>query len=81
MTDPLPAATHIPVMPDEVIDALAPRAGSSHVDATLGVGRIGKGQPVQPVEPVQTAWRNDEVPLQDYPAGNTGPESWSAGAR
>jgi glucose-6-phosphate 1-dehydrogenase len=33
------------------------------------------------VEPVQTAWRNDEVPLQDYPAGSTGPESWSAGAR
>lgn len=29
------------------------------------------------VEPVLTAWRNDEVPLQDYPAGSSGPESWS----
>jgi 16S rRNA (cytosine1402-N4)-methyltransferase len=38
MTEPLPAATHIPVMPDEVIEAMAPRAGSSHVDATLGGG-------------------------------------------
>jgi 16S rRNA (cytosine1402-N4)-methyltransferase len=38
MTEPLPAATHIPVMPDEVIEAMAPRAGSSQVDATLGGG-------------------------------------------
>src|SRR4051794_14478822 len=29
---------HVPVMPDEVLDALDPRAGSSHVDATLGGG-------------------------------------------
>src|SRR5215208_1586120 len=29
---------HIPVMSDEVLEALAPGAGSSHVDATLGGG-------------------------------------------
>jgi 16S rRNA (cytosine1402-N4)-methyltransferase len=29
---------HVPVMPDEVLEALAPRAGSRHVDATLGGG-------------------------------------------
>jgi 16S rRNA (cytosine1402-N4)-methyltransferase len=36
--EPTPVTTHVPVMPDEVIEALAPRAGSSHVDATLGGG-------------------------------------------
>ena len=30
--------THVPVMPDEVVEALAPRAGTKHVDATLGGG-------------------------------------------
>jgi 16S rRNA (cytosine1402-N4)-methyltransferase len=29
---------HVPVMLDEVVEALAPRAGTSHVDATLGGG-------------------------------------------
>ncbi|QFG69842.1 glucose-6-phosphate dehydrogenase [Ornithinimicrobium pratense] len=28
------------------------------------------------VEPVLTAWRNDEVPLEVYPAGSQGPEGW-----
>jgi glucose-6-phosphate 1-dehydrogenase len=28
------------------------------------------------VEPVLTAWRDGQVPLQDYPAGSTGPEEW-----
>ena len=32
------AVRHVPVMPDEVLEAMAPRAGSSHVDATLGGG-------------------------------------------
>ena len=32
------AVAHVPVMPGEVIEALAPRAGTSHVDATLGGG-------------------------------------------
>jgi glucose-6-phosphate 1-dehydrogenase len=29
------------------------------------------------VEPVLEAWREDEVPLQEYAAGTTGPEEWS----
>jgi glucose-6-phosphate 1-dehydrogenase len=28
------------------------------------------------VEPVLEAWRDDEVPLQEYPAGTTGPGEW-----
>jgi glucose-6-phosphate 1-dehydrogenase len=28
------------------------------------------------VEPALTAWRDDQVPLQEYPAGSTGPEEW-----
>ena len=28
------------------------------------------------IEPVQKAWRNDEAPLEDYPAGSTGPDGW-----
>ncbi len=28
------------------------------------------------IEPVREAWRNDEVPLGEYPAGSTGPEGW-----
>ena len=29
------------------------------------------------IEPVQKAWRDDEVPLDDYPAGSRGPERWA----
>jgi glucose-6-phosphate 1-dehydrogenase len=29
------------------------------------------------VEPVLEAWRDDQVPLQEYRAGTTGPEEWS----
>lgn len=28
------------------------------------------------VQPVIDAWRNNEVPLEDYPAGSEGPEGW-----
>ena len=28
------------------------------------------------VEPVIRAWRNDEVPLEEYPAGSLGPKGW-----
>jgi 16S rRNA (cytosine1402-N4)-methyltransferase len=44
MTDARPSddaaapVRHVAVMPDEVIDALDPRAGTAHVDATLGGG-------------------------------------------
>jgi 16S rRNA (cytosine1402-N4)-methyltransferase len=38
-TEPVAATTaHIPVMVDEVVEMLAPAAGSRHVDATLGGG-------------------------------------------
>jgi 16S rRNA (cytosine1402-N4)-methyltransferase len=37
-TDAAAAVTHVPVMPDQVVEAMAPRAGSKHVDATLGGG-------------------------------------------
>jgi glucose-6-phosphate 1-dehydrogenase len=29
------------------------------------------------VEPVLSAWRDDQVPLQQYPAGGAGPEDWA----
>jgi 16S rRNA (cytosine1402-N4)-methyltransferase len=32
------AVRHVPVMPDEVLEALAPRPGTRHIDATLGGG-------------------------------------------
>ena len=28
------------------------------------------------VEPVIRAWRDDEVPLEEYPAGSLGPKGW-----
>src|SRR3954451_12243178 len=28
------------------------------------------------IEPVQKAWRADEVPLEEYPAGSGGPDGW-----
>jgi glucose-6-phosphate 1-dehydrogenase len=28
------------------------------------------------IEPVLEAWRDDRVPLEEYPAGSTGPEGW-----
>lgn len=28
------------------------------------------------VEPALTAWKNNEVPLEDYPAGSAGPSDW-----
>ena len=28
------------------------------------------------VEPVLAAWRNGQVPLEEYPAGSTGPDAW-----
>ncbi|WP_210507068.1 glucose-6-phosphate dehydrogenase [Naasia sp. SYSU D00057] len=30
------------------------------------------------VEPVLKAWREDRVPLEEYPAGSQGPEGWTA---
>ncbi|TCC53487.1 glucose-6-phosphate dehydrogenase [Kribbella capetownensis] len=28
------------------------------------------------IEPVLSAWRNNDVPLQEYPAGSSGPDGW-----
>jgi glucose-6-phosphate 1-dehydrogenase len=28
------------------------------------------------IEPVLEAWRDDRVPLEEYPAGSTGPDGW-----
>jgi 16S rRNA (cytosine1402-N4)-methyltransferase len=38
MTMPTPETRHVPVMADEVIAMLAPRAGTLHIDATVGGG-------------------------------------------
>ena len=37
------AMPHIPVLLDEVIDALAPAPGERHVDATFGAGGYTRG--------------------------------------
>jgi glucose-6-phosphate 1-dehydrogenase len=28
------------------------------------------------IDPVLEAWRRDQVPLQEYAAGSTGPDDW-----
>lgn len=28
------------------------------------------------IEPVQKAWRDGKVPLDEYPAGSAGPDGW-----
>jgi glucose-6-phosphate 1-dehydrogenase len=33
------------------------------------------------VDPVLTAWAGDEVPLESYPAGSTGPQDWATSRR
>jgi len=52
------------------------------------LGRIVEGDPLlsirgdvaeeswRIVEPVLSAWRADEVPMQEYPAGSSGPDGW-----
>jgi glucose-6-phosphate 1-dehydrogenase len=47
--------------------------GVFHDDPTLSVRGDTAEQCWRIVEPVLTAWRKDEVPLQHYPAGSTGP--------
>jgi len=42
MTAAAPAATHIPVLLDEVVHALAPAPGETHVDGTFGAGGYSK---------------------------------------
>jgi glucose-6-phosphate 1-dehydrogenase len=49
-------------------------AGVLQDDPTLSVRGDTAVECWRIVEPVLKAWRNDEVPLQDYPAGSTGPD-------
>jgi glucose-6-phosphate 1-dehydrogenase len=45
-------------------------------DATLSVRGDMAVDCWRIIEPVQEAWRRDEVPLEEYPAGSGGPEGW-----
>jgi glucose-6-phosphate 1-dehydrogenase len=45
-------------------------------DPTLSVRADETEQAWRILEPVLTAWRKDAVPLQNYPAGSSGPKSW-----
>jgi glucose-6-phosphate 1-dehydrogenase len=47
--------------------------GVLHDDPTLSVRGDSAEECWRIVEPVLAAWRNDEVPLLEYPAGSTGP--------
>lgn len=47
-------------------------------DAMLAVRGDAAEQCWRIVQPVIDAWRKDEVPLDEYPAGTAGPASWSA---
>jgi glucose-6-phosphate 1-dehydrogenase len=46
-------------------------------DPTLAVRGDTAEQCWHILEPVLAAWRADEVPLDEYPVGSTGPDSWS----
>jgi glucose-6-phosphate 1-dehydrogenase len=47
-------------------------------DAALSVRGDAAEQCWRIVQPVLDAWRRGEVPLDEYPAGSAGPESWPA---
>ncbi|MBM6621211.1 glucose-6-phosphate dehydrogenase [Micrococcaceae bacterium RIT802] len=51
-------------------------AGVLAGDPTLSVRDDTAEQCWRIVEPVLAAWANDEVPLEEYPAGTYGPENW-----
>lgn len=51
-------------------------AGILDLDPTLSVRGDMAEECWRIVEPVLRAWRDDEVPLDDYPAGSDGPPSW-----
>ncbi len=47
-------------------------------DATLAVRGDAAEQCWRIVQPVIDAWEANKVPLEDYPAGSSGPQSWPA---
>jgi glucose-6-phosphate 1-dehydrogenase len=51
-------------------------AGVLDGDPTLSVRGDTAEQCWRIVAPVLSAWRNDEVALNDYPAGSEGPDDW-----
>ena len=52
-------------------------AGVFDSDPTLSVRGDTAQECWRIVDPVLEAWRRDEVPLEEYPAGSTGPPSWN----
>ncbi|WP_194396901.1 glucose-6-phosphate dehydrogenase [Microbacterium atlanticum] len=53
-------------------------SGILDADATLAVRGDAAEESWRIVDPVLAAWRADEVPLQEYPAGSLGPGGWPA---
>jgi glucose-6-phosphate 1-dehydrogenase len=51
--------------------------GILDADATLSVRGDTAERCWHIVQPVLDAWKRDVVPLDEYPAGSTGPEHWS----
>ncbi|MFZ7086841.1 glucose-6-phosphate dehydrogenase [Curtobacterium sp. RRHDQ10] len=51
-------------------------AGVLEGDSTLSVRGDSAVQCWKIVQPVIDAWKHDESPLDEYPAGSSGPESW-----
>ena len=52
-------------------------AGVFDSDPTLSVRGDTAQECWRIVDPVLQAWRRDSVPLEEYPAGSTGPPTWS----
>ena len=50
--------------------------GVLHADPTLSVRGDTAEECWRIIDPILQAWRSDSVPLQEYPAGSTGPATW-----
>jgi glucose-6-phosphate 1-dehydrogenase len=53
-------------------------AGILDTDPTLAVRGDAAEQCWRIIAPVQEAWKRGDVPLEEYPAGSTGPDGWPA---
>jgi glucose-6-phosphate 1-dehydrogenase len=51
-------------------------AGILDTDPTLAVRGDAAEQCWRIIAPVQEAWKRGDVPLEEYPAGSTGPDGW-----